>query len=106
MWQKLKNFWKKILDYIKYLWKHPRTTLPAFFIAEAIFWIPFWVPALLAILISSWWWSVVGIVVAFWCGPFTPAVPLQIAFIAAVERLITKIKNKKGENNNDRRNDQ
>ena len=97
MWNKIKALWKGLWEYIKYLWKHPRTTLPAFLIAEAIFWIPFWVPALLAMLINPWWWSVVGVVTAFWCGPFTPAVPLQIAFIAAIERLITKIKNKKGE---------
>lgn len=95
MKEKLKKYWRKTKEYIKYLWQHPRTTLPAFLIAEAIFWTPFWVPALLAILINPWWWTVVGTVVAFWCGPFTPAVPLQIAFIAAVERLIVKIKNNK-----------
>lgn len=103
MWQKLKNFWKKILDYIKYLWQHPRTTLPAFLIAEVIFWIPVWIPFILG-FINPWWWTVSTAVIVFWAGPFTPAVALQIGFIAAVERLIVKIKKENEEN--DRRNDE
>ena len=95
--KKIKNFWKKIFDYIKYLWKHPKTTLPAFLIAEAIFWIPVWVPAILALVINPWWWTAVTAVIAFWAGPFTPAIALQIGLIAAVERLIIKIQNKKGD---------
>lgn len=105
MWQKLKNFWKKILDYIKYLWQHPRTTLPAFLIAEVIFWIPVWVPFLLG-FINPWWWTAATAVIVFWCGPFTPAVALQVGFIAAVERLIVKLKIKKENKENDRRNDE
>lgn len=94
---KFKQFWKKVWDYIKYLWQHPKTTLPAFLIAEIIFWIPVWVPALLGILISSWWFSVATAVIIFWAGPITPAIGLQIAFIALVERTIVKIKEKKNE---------
>lgn len=101
MWQKLKNFWKKILDYIKYLWKHPSTTLPAFLIAETIFWIPVWVPFILG-FISPWWWTITTAVIVFWAGPITPAIALQIGFIAAIERLIVKIKNKKEKKENDR----
>lgn len=95
MKEKIKNFWKKVWEYIKYLWKHPKTTLPAFLIAETIFWIPVWVPAILALVINPWWWTAVTAVIAFWAGPFTPAIALQIGLIAAVERLIIKIKNKK-----------
>lgn len=95
MKEKIKLFWKRILDYIKYLWKNPRTTLPAFLIAEIIFWMPVWIPALLALIISPWWWTISLAVIAFWAGPITPAIALQIGFIAAIERLIVKIKNKK-----------
>lgn len=95
MWNKFKNFCKGVWDYIKYLWQHPQTTLPAFLIAEAIFWIPVWVPAILALTINTWWWTVVGTVLVFWWGPFTPAIMLQLGLIAAIERLIIKIKTKK-----------
>ena len=94
-WNKFKAFWKRVWDYVVYLWKHPRTTLPAFLIAEIIFWIPFWVPALLALIVNPWWWTVVGAVTAFWAGPFTPAIALQVGFIAALERLFVKLKKKK-----------
>ena len=102
MWQKLKNFWKKIFDYIIYLWKHPRTTLPAFLIAETLFWIPVWVPAILALVVNPWWWTAVTAVIAFWAGPITPAIALQIGLIAAVERLIIKIQNRKEKKENGR----
>lgn len=94
----------RLWNYIKYLFKHPKTTLPAFCIAEVIFWIPVWVPALLALIFNPWWWTVVGAVCAFWAGPFTPAIALQLGFIAAVERLIVKLQNKKEKKEDDRRN--
>lgn len=93
--KKFKNFWKKIGNYIKYLFTHPKTSLPAFIIAETIFWIPVWVPALLAIIINPWWWTVATAVIIFWAGPITPAIPLQIGFILLVERIIVKIFSKK-----------
>ena len=92
---KIKNFWKRVWEYVKYLCKHPKTTLPAFLIAESIFWIPVWVPAILALCINPWWWTAVAAVMAFWAGPFTPAIALQIGFIAAIERLLVKIKTKR-----------
>lgn len=90
--EKFKTFWVKVWDYIKYLWKNPKTTLPAFIIAELLFWTPVWAPAILAIVINPWWWTVVTAVIAFWAGPVTPAIALQIGLIAAIERLIKKIK--------------
>lgn len=101
MWNKIKNFWKGVWNYVKYLWQHPRTTLPAFLIAETIFWIPVWVPFLLGFIFNPWWFSVSTAVIVFWAGPLTPAIGLQVGFIAAIERLITKIKKNK-ENKNDR----
>lgn len=100
LWRSFKAFWIKVWNYIKYLCKHPRTTLPAFCIAELIFWIPFWVPALLAIIVNPWWWTVVGAVTAFWAGPFTPAIALQVGFIALIERIFVKIKNRKEKKEN------
>ena len=95
IWNSIKEFWRKVWNYIVYLWKHPKTTLPAFCIAEIIFWIPVWLPTIFALTISPWWWTVVGSVIAFWAGPFTPAIALQVGFIALIERLIIKIKTKK-----------
>lgn len=97
--EKLKKLWKKVWNYIKYLWNNPFTTLPAFIIAETIFWIPVWVPFLLGIFINPWWFTISTAVIVFWAGPFTPTIILQIGFIAAIERLLTKIKNKNKEKN-------
>jgi hypothetical protein len=67
--------------------------LPAL-IAELIFWIPVWVPAILALTVSAWWWTAVGAVIAFWAGPFTPGILLQAAFILFVKKIFDKIKHK------------
>jgi hypothetical protein len=95
MIKRIKAIWNKVIEYIKYLWRNPKTTFPAFLIAEAVFWLPVWLSAIFALTISAWWWTVVGVVITFWAGPFTPALPLQIGLIAVVERIIVKIKNKK-----------
>ena len=100
---KIKLFWKKVWDYIKYLWKNPRTTLPAFCVAEAIFWSPVWISAILALCVSPWWWTVAGITIAFWAGPITPAIGCQIGLIIVFERLFNKIKMKKEKNKNERK---
>lgn len=97
---KFKAFWLKIWNYLKYIFTHPRELFFPFIIAELIFWSPVWVCALLAVFISPWWWTAVGAVIAFWAGPFTPAVPLQIGLIAALERLFNK-KNKNKKENKD-----
>lgn len=94
--EKIITFWKKVWEYIKYLLKHPKDVLVPTLVAEIVFWSPVWVSAILAIIISPWWWTVVSGVIVFWAGPLTPAIALQIGLIAVFERLWNKIiKNKK-----------
>ncbi len=51
-------------------------------IGESIFWIPVWIPAVIAIMTrNNWWWTVSGGAIAFWSGPFTPAILLQLGLI-------------------------
>ena len=95
-WQKFKDFWKGVWNYIKYLFQNPKDVLIPTLAAELVFWSPVWVCAIFALIFSPWWWGVVTAVIAFWAGPFTPAIPLQIGLIAAFERIWNKIrKNKK-----------
>lgn len=61
-------------------------------IAELIFWSPVIVTAILALVISPWWWTVVTAIILFWTGPFTPAVPLQIALALSLKLIVTRIK--------------
>ena len=61
-------------------------------IAELIFWSPCIVTGLLAVIIDPWWWTAFGAICAFWAGPFTPAVPLQIGLALALKKLYEKIK--------------
>ena len=61
-------------------------------IAELIFWSPCIVTGLLAVIIDPWWWTAFGAFCAFWAGPFTPAVPLQIGLAIALKKLYEKIK--------------
>lgn len=59
--------------------------LPYLLVAEAIFWSPCIVTGLLAITVNPWWWTACGAVIAFWAGPFTPAMPLQFALAVALK---------------------
>lgn len=59
-------------------------------IAETIFWLPCIVTGLLAILCSSWWWTAFWAIIGFWAGPFTPALPLQLGLIMAVNKILNK----------------
>ena len=61
-------------------------------IAEAIFWSPCIVTALLALIVNPWWWSAFGAICAFWAGPLTPAVPLQIALAVAIKKIVERKK--------------
>lgn len=91
MSNKFTNFWKRAINYIKHLIVNWRTTLPAFLMAETIFWIPVWLPTLLYFILKiEWLWTISVSVVIFWSGPFTPAIGLQLAFIALFERWFTK----------------
>nr|DAH66708.1 MAG TPA: protein of unknown function (DUF4191) [Bacteriophage sp.] len=64
-------------------------------IAELIFWLPCIVSAVLAWIISPWWWTVFGAYVAFWAGPFTPAMPLQFGLAIGLKKLYEKIRKRK-----------
>ena len=85
--QKLKRLWqwlrKNVLNKEMFVWV---------IIAELIFWSPCIVTGLLAVIIDPWWWTAFGAVCAFWAGPFTPAVPLQIALALGLKKLYEKIK--------------
>lgn len=59
-------------------------------IAEAIFWSPCVVTALLALIVNPWWWSAFGAICAFWAGPFTPAVPLQIGLAVIIKKIFER----------------
>ena len=61
-------------------------------IAEAIFWSPCVVTALLALIVNPWWWTAFGVICAFWAGPFTPAVPLQIGLAVLIKKIVGRKK--------------
>lgn len=61
-------------------------------IAEAIFWSPSVVTALLALIVNPWWWTAFGAICAFWAGPFTPAVPLQIGLAVLIKKIVERKK--------------
>ena len=61
-------------------------------IAEAIFWSPCVVTALLALIVNPWWWTAFGARCAFWAGPFTPAVPLQIGLAVLIKKIVERKK--------------
>lgn len=67
-------------------------------IAELIFWSPVIVCSLLA-LANPWWWTAVGLIITFWAGPFTPAVPLQMGLAIGLRKIYNKLKNKQKESN-------
>ena len=59
-------------------------------IAEAIFWSPCIVTGILAITISPNYWVAFGAICAFWAGPFTPAVPLQLGLAVLLKKIFNK----------------
>ena len=76
----------------KWLWIRQNLLTKEMFIftliGESIFWIPVWVPAVIAIITgNNWWFTVSGGVIAFWSGPFTPAVLLQLGLIFLLKIL-------------------
>ena len=64
-------------------------------IAEVIFWLPNIVTAILAITVSKWFWTIFTAIIVFWSGPFTPAVPLQLALALVIETVYRKIHRRK-----------
>ena len=87
-----------IRDKLSHLWRWLRknvfckSMIVYVIIAELIFWSPVIVTAILALVISPWWWTVVTAIILFWTGPFTPAVPLQIALALSLKLIVTRIK--------------
>lgn len=72
-----------------------KTTLLSVLIAEAVFWSPCIVTAVIAVIYDPKMWGAFGAIVAFWCMPFTPAVALQIGLAALIRGLIIKIKKRR-----------
>ena len=78
-------------------------------IAEAIFWSPCIAGAILGALVNSWYYTICGVYAAFWAGPFTPAIPLQIGLAYGLKKMAEGIKKfrhrKKGEADDEARTD-
>ena len=81
--------WKKFWDFLKHNWQYQ-------LIASAIFWSPPVVIAILAIIISPWFWTLFGTLVTIWT--IMPAIPIQIAMAIGIkmfwEKVIRRNKNK------------
>lgn len=90
MKEKLKKFWlwlkREILNKQMLLW---------LIIAEIIFWLPCIVGAILGICVNSWFWAICTVYIAFWLGPFTPAIPLQLGLAYGLKKISDVIKNKR-----------
>lgn len=100
MRKKLKKIWKWLRKNVL----NRQMILPAI-IAEIIFWIPVWIPAILAVTISEWWWTVTSATIVFWAGPFTPAIPLQLALILFVKKIIDYFNRSKKQNDKSKQQD-
>ena len=64
-------------------------------IAELIFWSPCIVVGILAVSVSAWWWTVFAGICAFWAGPVTPAVPLQLGLAVLLKKIFKRKKKMK-----------
>lgn len=91
MKDRLKKLWawlrREILNKNMLLW---------LLIAEVIFWSPCIVGAGLALTVNEWYWTVPAVYIAFWLGPFTPAIPIQLGFAYALKKFAAFLKNKFG----------
>lgn len=88
--EKLKSIWK-------WLRKNALNKDMIFYvlIAEVIFWSPCIVTGFLAVIVNPWWWTVFGAICAFWAGPFSPAIPLQIGLALLIKKLFNRKSKKK-----------
>ena len=75
---------KNVLNKEMFLW---------ILISELIFWSPSIVLGILAITANKAFWAPFGAYIAFWAGPFTPAMPLQFG-LALLLKKIFKRRNK------------
>ena len=90
MKEKLKKLWKFLRKNV-----FNKDCALAAIIVEIVFWIPVWVPILINFITGNpWWLTVSAAVCLFWAGPFTPAVPLQIALIIWLSKILNKKKEK------------
>lgn len=89
----------KLKEKIKSAWKWLRKNvlnkdmIVYVLIAEVIFWSPCIVTGFLAVFLNPWWWTIFGAICAFWAGPFSPAVPLQIGLALLIKKIFNR-KNK------------
>ncbi len=90
MRERLKKLWawlrKEILNKDMLLW---------IIIAEIIFWSPCIVGFVLALVINPWFWTIPTVYAAFWAGPFTPAVPLQLGLAYGLKKIADAIKKRR-----------
>lgn len=89
----LRRLIKKIINWIKNNITR-KSYLICLLIAEVIFWLPNIVTAILAITVSKWFWTIFTAIIVFWSGPFTPAVPLQLALALVIEKIYFIIRGK------------
>jgi hypothetical protein len=61
-------------------------------VAEAIFWLPAIFGIIMAMLVNSWWWTIVAGYVIFWAGPITPAMALQFGLALLLKKLFKRKK--------------
>ena len=90
MKEKLKKFWlwlrKNILN---------REMFVFVLIAEVIFWSPCAVMAVLATLVSPYYWTVLAAYCSFWALPVTPGFAIRMGLAVALKKIYDK-KHKKG----------
>lgn len=96
----MKKYLIKLRSKLKKLWQWLRKNVfnkeMIFWVAvaETIFWSPCVVTGALAVFVNKWWWTAFTGIIIFWSGPFTPAVPLQIALALVLKRMFAKSENK------------
>lgn len=91
----------KFRDRLKKLWAFLRREilnkrmLLWLIIAEIIFWSPCIVGCILALTVNPWFWTIPTVYAAFWAGPFTPAVPLQLGLAYGLKKIADAIKKRR-----------
>lgn len=94
MKEKFKKAWvwlrREILNKDMLLW---------IIIAELIFWSPCITGVILAVAVNSWFWSIPTVYIAFWAGPFTPAIPIQLGLAFGLKKITCAAKRRKAKKN-------
>lgn len=63
-------------------------------IAELIFWSPCLVGLILGATINAWFYTIPTVYIAFWAGPGTPAIPIQMGIALGLKAIITACRTK------------